>query len=82
MDSAQKHSSKFEQDQKPGTQVPMWDSNQFPAPYQIPGPEYMSQIWPGHEAQNRVLHDNELSRDPKGLANKLPFSDIPHCKGM
>jgi hypothetical protein len=30
--------------------------------------------------EDRVLHADELSRDPEGLANKLPFQDIPSCK--
>jgi hypothetical protein len=34
----------------------------------------------GHTTQNRVLHANEVSRGPEGLANKLPFSDISSCK--
>lgn len=40
-------------------------------------------LWhPTGTAQNRVRHANEVSRwvGPKGLANKLPSSDIPFCK--
>ena len=64
---------------------PSKDGRCLPAPTRIPGPEYGTTLpTKGHDngivAQNRVLHTNEVSKGPEGLANKLPFWDIPYCK--
>lgn len=65
---------------------PIWDGRLLPAPYEIlclkhtlhfPDKETQSVVM---YLQDRVLHAVEVCRELDGLANNLPFPDIPHCK--